>query len=151
MSNKNEILKSCPFCGGMPKLYSEKDSHQHGFIHLCEGFSEWMVKIESRYFETEKEAIDTWNRRPTLDTTFDKEEILATIMDIYCKLTTLKILEEAVVCKLKYPDREDIKVWSENVLKSYAELIKKQIDNNTYETNNENIHNLIELIIKFGS
>ena len=61
MSNE---LKPCPFCGGTKiSLYSEKDEELHGFLHICEGFDDYMVKVESRLFQTEEEAIDAWNRR----------------------------------------------------------------------------------------
>ena len=57
-------LKPCPFCGGTnTKMYSQKDSSLHGFIHLCDGFDDCMVKVESRLFSTEEEAIEAWNRR----------------------------------------------------------------------------------------
>jgi ssRNA-specific RNase YbeY (16S rRNA maturation enzyme) len=35
----------------------------HGFIHICDGFDDYMVKVESRLFTTEEEAIEAWNRR----------------------------------------------------------------------------------------
>ena len=60
----NEELKPCPFCGSNKiKLYSENDKDLHGFIHFCSGYDDVMVKIESRLFHTEEEAIEAWNRR----------------------------------------------------------------------------------------
>lgn len=56
-------LKPCPICGGKPHMYSEKRPEQHGFIHLCEIDGEVMIKIESRLFSTEDQAISAWNRR----------------------------------------------------------------------------------------
>lgn len=58
MSDKR--LKPCPFCGGEARLYR---SGSHGFFHLCMIGREAMVKIESRYFRSEEEAINVWNRR----------------------------------------------------------------------------------------
>ncbi len=57
MSNK---LKPCPFCGGKPNLYKGENG---GFFHLCMIDGDAMVKIESRYFRSEEEAIKVWNRR----------------------------------------------------------------------------------------
>jgi len=60
MDNK---LKPCPFCGGTNiKLYSEKDETIHGFFHFCDD-CDCRVKIESRLFDTDEEAIDMWNKR----------------------------------------------------------------------------------------
>lgn len=57
-------LKPCPFCGKTNvKMYSAKDPSLHGFIHICEVDGDGMVKIESRLFHTEEQAIDAWNRR----------------------------------------------------------------------------------------
>lgn len=56
-------LIPCPFCGGLPKMYSLNDPTIHGFIHFCEGYDDFQVKIESRFFLTEEEAEDAWNRR----------------------------------------------------------------------------------------
>lgn len=56
-------LKSCPFCGGAPEMYSDKDPSMHGFIHLCKGYGEYMVKVESRLFGSEEKAAAAWNRR----------------------------------------------------------------------------------------
>ena len=57
-------LKPCPFCGGTnTEMYSLKDPSLHGFIHICDGFDDYMVKVESRLFSTEEEAIEAWNRR----------------------------------------------------------------------------------------
>lgn len=58
-----ENLKPCPFCGGKPKMYSVNDPKIHGFIHFCDGFDDIMVKIESRFFLTEEDAVTAWNRR----------------------------------------------------------------------------------------
>lgn len=59
-----EKLKPCPFCGSNKvKMYSESDKDIHGFIHLCVGFDDAMVKVESRLFSTDEEAIKAWNRR----------------------------------------------------------------------------------------
>ena len=57
-------LKPGPF-GGSKKvhLYSDKDPSLHGFIHLCTINDDAMVKIESRLFSSEEEAIKAWNRR----------------------------------------------------------------------------------------
>ena len=61
-------LKPCPFCGGKKiRMYSKRDNSVHGFMHICEGFDEPMVKVESRFFSTEEEAIEAWNRRLTDD------------------------------------------------------------------------------------
>ena len=57
-------LKPCPFCGGTKiKRYGFRSSDLHGFIHVCEINGEAMVKIESRFFKTEEEATEAWNRR----------------------------------------------------------------------------------------
>ena len=57
-------LKPCPFCGSKKvHLYSDKDPSLHGFIHLCTIDDDAMVKIESRLFQSEVEAIKAWNRR----------------------------------------------------------------------------------------
>ncbi len=57
-------LKPCPFCGSKEiKMYSSNDPSIHGFIHICEIGGDGMVKVESRLFPTEQEAIDAWNRR----------------------------------------------------------------------------------------
>lgn len=57
-------LKPCPFCGGTyTRMYSLKDHSLHGFIHMCDGFDDYMVKVESRLFSTEEEAVEAWNRR----------------------------------------------------------------------------------------
>jgi hypothetical protein len=57
-------LKPCPFCGGTnTRMYSLKGPSLHGFIHICDGFDDYMVKVESRLFTTEEEAIEAWNRR----------------------------------------------------------------------------------------
>lgn len=57
-------LKPCPFCGKTNvKMYSAKDPSLHGFIHICKVDGDGMVKIESRLFHTEEQAIDAWNRR----------------------------------------------------------------------------------------
>lgn len=58
MSDK---LKPCPFCGGKVKMYGDG---VHGFFHMCMIDGDAMVKIESRFFESDEEAIETWNRRP---------------------------------------------------------------------------------------
>ena len=61
--NMNE-LKPCPFCGGTNiKLYSFESTDLHGFIHVCQYKGDGMVKVESRLFDTEEEAIKVWNRR----------------------------------------------------------------------------------------
>lgn len=60
-----ENLRECPFCGGKPKMYSDKEPDMHGVIHLCSGYDEYMVKIESRLFNTEEQAIAAWNTRYT--------------------------------------------------------------------------------------
>lgn len=59
MSNK---LKPCPFCGGEARLYNDG---VHGFFHMCMISGDAMVKIESRFFEPDEEAIKVWNRRVT--------------------------------------------------------------------------------------
>lgn len=57
-------LKPCPFCGGTKiKMYSFGSSDLHGFSHFCKINGEVMVKVESRFFETEEEAAEVWNRR----------------------------------------------------------------------------------------
>lgn len=59
-------LKPCPFCGGTKvHMYSFKNSDLHGFIHTCEINGDAMVKVESRLFATDEEAINAWNRRVT--------------------------------------------------------------------------------------
>lgn len=59
-----EDLKPCPFCGSKAvKMYSFKDSSLHGFVHICQIDGDGMVKVESRLFGTEEEAIEAWNRR----------------------------------------------------------------------------------------
>lgn len=59
-----EELKPCPFCGSKKiHMYSDKDPSLHGFIHLCMIDDDAMVKIESRLFPSEEEAIKAWNRR----------------------------------------------------------------------------------------
>ena len=56
-------LKPCPFCGGTKiKMYSSYSPDLHGFAHLCEINGKAMVKVESRFFETEEEAVEVWNR-----------------------------------------------------------------------------------------
>ena len=60
----NIELKPCPFCGGTNiKMYSLKNADFHGFIHLCTINGDSMVKVESRLFPTEEDAIKAWNRR----------------------------------------------------------------------------------------
>lgn len=62
--DKMNKLKTCPFCGGTNiTMYSLKDPSLHGFIHICDGVDDCMVKIESRLFSTEEEAVEAWNRR----------------------------------------------------------------------------------------
>lgn len=57
-------LKPCPFCGSTEvKMYSDENPDYHGFVHICEGFDDYMIKVESRFFSTEDEAIEAWNRR----------------------------------------------------------------------------------------
>lgn len=57
-------LKPCPFCGGTKiKMYSPYSPDLHGFVHLCEINGEAMVKVDSRFFKTEEEAVEAWNRR----------------------------------------------------------------------------------------
>lgn len=57
-------LKPCPFCGGTNiTMYSSEDPSLHGFIHLCGGVDDCMVKVESWLFATEEEVIEAWNRR----------------------------------------------------------------------------------------
>ena len=57
-------LKPCPFCGSKKvHMYSDKDPTLHGFIHLCTIDNDVMVKIESRLFPSEEDAINAWNRR----------------------------------------------------------------------------------------
>lgn len=57
-------LKPCPFCGSKKvHMYSDEDPTLHGFIHLCTIDDDAMVKIESRLFSSEEEAIKAWNRR----------------------------------------------------------------------------------------
>ena len=57
-------LKPCPFCGSKKiHMYSDGDSTLHGFIHLCMIDNDAMVKIESRFFLSEEDAIEAWNRR----------------------------------------------------------------------------------------
>ena len=57
-------LKPCPFCGSKAvKMYSSKALPLHGFVHICQIDGDGMVKVESRLFDTEEEAIDAWNRR----------------------------------------------------------------------------------------
>ena len=57
-------LKPCPFCGGTKiKRYSFYSSDLHGFAHVCEINGEVTVKVESRFFKTEEEAVRIWNRR----------------------------------------------------------------------------------------
>lgn len=60
MSDK--YLKPCPFCGGEARLYRDG---AHGFFHLCMIDGDAMVKIESRLFDSDEEAIKAWNRRVT--------------------------------------------------------------------------------------
>ena len=56
-------LKPCPFCGGTKiKMYSPYSPDLHGFVHLCEINGEAMIKVESRFFKTEEEAVEAWNR-----------------------------------------------------------------------------------------
>lgn len=62
MSNK---LKPCPFCGGEARLYNDG---VHGFFHMCMINGDAMVKIESRFFESDEEAIKVWNRRAETET-----------------------------------------------------------------------------------
>ena len=63
-SNDKRVLKPCPFCGGTNiHMYSFKSSDLHGFTHLCMINGDGMVKVESRLFATEEEAIEAWNRR----------------------------------------------------------------------------------------
>ena len=56
-----EKLKSCPFCGGNGRIYTESYSHRKNDIDYF---------IECRQcasctdiFETEEDAIEAWNRR----------------------------------------------------------------------------------------
>lgn len=53
-------LKPCPFCGGEARLYNDGN---HGFFHMCMIDGDAMVKIESRLFGSDEEAIKVWNRR----------------------------------------------------------------------------------------
>ena len=52
--------KPCPFCGGKPNLY---EGEKNGFFHMCVIDGDAMVKIESRLFSSDEEAIEMWNRR----------------------------------------------------------------------------------------
>jgi predicted transcriptional regulator len=65
---KDEI-KPCPFCGGRPKLESYEPSRffswRWGFKHTCRGGSgdDKRICIYASGFDTEKEAVEVWNRR----------------------------------------------------------------------------------------
>lgn len=48
-------IAHCPFCNGSSKLYESCVGRFRVFCRKC--------KCSTPYFETEKEAIDTWNRR----------------------------------------------------------------------------------------
>jgi Lar family restriction alleviation protein len=48
-------LKRCPFCGG--EVYSDW-SRKNDFFVTCDNCNAYV-----KYFETEQEAIDAWNRR----------------------------------------------------------------------------------------
>ena len=80
-SNHEEMtkLKPCPFCGGTNvKMYSENDPSLHGFIHICEVDGDGMVKIESRLFQTEEQAIEAWNRRAATEKETPKKPVKST-------------------------------------------------------------------------
>ena len=61
---KEKTIKPCPFCGSCDvRMYSEQDENTHGFIHICNYEDDGMVKVESRLFSSDDEAIAVWNRR----------------------------------------------------------------------------------------
>jgi len=72
------------------------------------------------------------------------------IMNLRSKLLTWSILDQAIVAPLVYPDRKDMKIWSENTLKSYADLLKKRMDNGTYETEEKYISKFIEWVAEIN-
>ena len=56
-------IEPCYRCGGTNLyLYEGKGSGECGFIHICND-GDYSVKVESRLFETEREAIKAWNKR----------------------------------------------------------------------------------------
>lgn len=54
-------LKSCPFCGRKAILakYQEIDG-EHAYQVYC---PDTVIRIHTKWFHTEKEAIEAWNRR----------------------------------------------------------------------------------------
>lgn len=58
-----ERVDPCPRCGGTHLyIYEGKSPKECGFIHICDD-GDYSVKVESRLFETEQEAIKAWNKR----------------------------------------------------------------------------------------
>ena len=58
-----EQVNPCPRCGGTHLyIYEGKSPKECGFIHICDD-GDYSVKVESRLFETEQEAIKAWNKR----------------------------------------------------------------------------------------
>jgi hypothetical protein len=66
------------------------------------------------------------------------------MMEIESKLSLLRVINLVIVSPLNYPDREDMKVWSENSLKLYAKMIKKQMDNNTYDLGTKEVQHFLK-------
>lgn len=55
-------LKPCPCCGGKAELRHRP--FDEDFFIKCE-YQNWKCNTQTLYYETEEEAIEAWNRRPS--------------------------------------------------------------------------------------
>lgn len=133
MSNK---LEPCPFCGGEVKLYR---NGVHGFFHLCTIDGDAMVKIESRLFGSDEEAIEVWNRRVgakmiDLATMLSKDESNEDKVKkqcSYCKWRLYEDITQQMICN---------NYWSENfksIIDGSDTCIYFELDKNIFWTNNK--------------
>ena len=57
------ILKPCPWCGRAPILKHEKVGGDNFWSVECKNNDECPVNLVTRDFDSEEEAIETWNKR----------------------------------------------------------------------------------------
>lgn len=66
-----KLLKPCPFCGGIAYVMRLKQSVSPRYFVACGNSAERYIAAEhwvfGRFFSTQEEAVEAWNRRTDND------------------------------------------------------------------------------------
>lgn len=102
MSNKEQRLRACPFCGSKVEFVDEADNRYFGYSELDEWASlptriqcfHCGANIQCRDDETQEDVIERWNTRPMVDETYgvDYDEQVCSETEIILRL--FKLIDE---------------------------------------------------------